>query len=201
MWPGAMRSCRLPHDDVPWDVLLFQRADCRDRDQELDAELFEAVDVGAEVELRREQAVTAAVPGEEDDFAAVELTHDEGVGRRPPGGLDLPLLGHFEAGHLVEAAAADHTDPNITHLLPPKSACLELEKGVGGQPELRSRKTSIGPRRGGGDDVEGGGQSEASGAAVHLTPRARAARALTSRPAGWPAEWNARRRQDRAGSP
>ena len=53
----------------PGSDLLAQAADRADREQAADAELLHAVDVGAEVELAREQAVAAPVARQEGDAA------------------------------------------------------------------------------------------------------------------------------------
>ena len=51
----------IGHDDVERPVLLPQAADGAGRQDPLDAEHLEAVDIGAEVQLRRQDAMAGAV--------------------------------------------------------------------------------------------------------------------------------------------
>jgi hypothetical protein len=102
-------------DDVGRLVVDLQRADGGDRDQLLDSQRLEAVDVGAVVELGRRQPVAASVARQEGDRAPVQLADDVGVRRLAERRRDPPLLAHHQPLHLVEAAAADHTDTNIAH--------------------------------------------------------------------------------------
>ena len=76
-WSGTTKSRRL--------VLLLQRADGGDGDDALDAELLHAEDVGAEVELGGQDAVAAAVTGQEGDLAALQLAENESVEGSPNG--------------------------------------------------------------------------------------------------------------------
>ena len=67
-------------DEVGRLVLFLERANRGHGNDALDAELFECVEVGAEVQLRWEDAVAAAVAREEGDFVAGELAEDKWVG-------------------------------------------------------------------------------------------------------------------------
>src|SRR4029077_6701669 len=102
-------------DDVGRLVLELHRADGRDRDQLLDSQELEAEDVGAVVELGGEQAVAAAVARQEGDGAAVELADDVRVRRLAERRVEAGLLAHHQPLHLIQAAAADHTDTDIAH--------------------------------------------------------------------------------------
>ena len=55
----------IGNDEIERRVLLFQAADRARRQDAFDAERLEAVDVGAEVQLRRHQPVADAVPRQE----------------------------------------------------------------------------------------------------------------------------------------
>ena len=68
------------------------------------------VDVGAEVELARVDAVAAAVARQEHQLLAVEGPEQQLVRGLPEGRLDSPPLGILEPGDVVDAAAADHAD-------------------------------------------------------------------------------------------
>ena len=97
-------------DEVGGFVLFLQAADGGDGEDGGDAGGFERVDVRAEVELGGKDAMALAVAGEEDDFSAFEGAEDEGVGGVAEGGFDRLFVDVGEAGHGVEAAAADDAD-------------------------------------------------------------------------------------------
>ena len=70
------------------------------------------VDVRPVVDLRRRDAVTAAVARQEDQRDAAQLAEEQLVGRCPEGRLDLLPARAREAVELVDAAAAhDAHDP------------------------------------------------------------------------------------------
>ena len=58
-------------DEVSGPVLFFERADGGERKDARDAEFFEGVEVGAEIEFGGQDTMTASVTGEEGDFAAL----------------------------------------------------------------------------------------------------------------------------------
>ena len=62
----------IGHDDVERLVFLLQAADRARRQDPLDAEHLEAVDVGAEVQLGRQEAVAGAVARQERDPLAAQ---------------------------------------------------------------------------------------------------------------------------------
>ena len=107
------------HNEVGGLVLFLERADGGDGDDALDAELLEGIDVGAEVELGRKNAMAAAVTREESDLAAFELAENEGVRGRAEGRFDALLVDVGESGHGVEPAAADDADFCLRHSLTP----------------------------------------------------------------------------------
>ena len=98
------------HDEVGGLVLFLERADGGDGEDALDAELLEGVDVGAEVQLRGQDAMAAAVAREKGDLAAFEFAENEGVGWLAEGRFDALFVHVGESGHGVEPAAADDAD-------------------------------------------------------------------------------------------
>ena len=62
----------IRHDDVQRLVFVLQAADGARREDALDAEHLEAVDVRAEIELGRQNPVACAVPREERDPLAAQ---------------------------------------------------------------------------------------------------------------------------------
>ena len=98
------------HDEVGGLVLFLERADGGDGENALHAELFHGVNVGAEVELGRKNAMAAAVAREKSDLAAFEFAENEGVRGCAEGRFDALLVNVGESGHGVEPAAADDAD-------------------------------------------------------------------------------------------
>jgi hypothetical protein len=79
----------------------------RDRYDALDAQLFEGVDVGAEVQLRGEDAMAAPMARQKGHRAPLQLAQDEGVGRLAKGSLHALFMCIGESRHRVKPAAAD----------------------------------------------------------------------------------------------
>src|SRR6185295_18641111 len=102
-------------EDVRRPVLQLQRAYGRDGDELLDSQHLEAVDVGAVVDLGGQQAMAAAVAGQKGHGAAFQLAEDIGVRRNAERCLDPALFADLHPLHLVQAAAADNTDTDVSH--------------------------------------------------------------------------------------
>ena len=66
-------------------VLFLQRSDGGDGNDPLHAELLEAVNVGAEIQLGGQNAVSASVAGQKRNLAAFQRAQDIGVGGLPNG--------------------------------------------------------------------------------------------------------------------
>src|SRR5437667_7973170 len=62
----------IDHHNVRGLVLLLQRADRADADDVADAELAHPINVGAMIQLARQDLVTAPVPRQEDDLALAD---------------------------------------------------------------------------------------------------------------------------------
>ena len=104
------------HDDVERRVFVLEAADRARRDDALDAEHLEAVDVGAEVQLGRQDAVADAVPRQERHALAAQRADDVRPGRIAKRRRDRLLFAVGQLGHVVQAAAADDSDLD-THRL------------------------------------------------------------------------------------
>jgi hypothetical protein len=91
-------------------VLFLQRADGRDGENALDAELLECVDVGAEVQLRGQNAMAAPMPRQKRHLAALQLAQHKRVGGLAKGRLHALFAHVGESGHGVKPAAADDAD-------------------------------------------------------------------------------------------
>ena len=97
----------IGEDEVERTVFLFERTDGAEREDALNAERLHAVDIGAEVQFRRRNAMAAAVAGEKCDRLTGQYADDVTIRRAAPGSVDVDLLVGFETGHGVEPAAAD----------------------------------------------------------------------------------------------
>ncbi len=76
------------HDEIRWLVLFLQRAHRGDRQNPLHAQLLHREDVGAEVQLRGQQQVTAAMAGKKGHLAPCQIAQNKGVGRIAEWGCD-----------------------------------------------------------------------------------------------------------------
>ena len=97
-------------DDVERLVFLLQAADGARREDALDAEHLEAEDVGAEVQLGRQQPVAGAVPRQKRHALAAQRADDVRARRIAERRRDRPLFAIGQLRHVVQAAAADDAD-------------------------------------------------------------------------------------------
>src|SRR6185295_10841316 len=96
-------------------VLVLQAADGAGRDDALDAEHLEAVDVGAEVQLRRQDAMPDTVTREKSDAFPAKRADDVGPRRIAEWRRQALFLRVGQLSHVVQAAAADDADRWIGH--------------------------------------------------------------------------------------
>src|SRR5215212_961187 len=73
------------NDNITGVDMFLQAATGTHTDQELDAQHFEAKDIGALVEACRADAVAATMAGEKGHALTIESAHDIVVGRRAEG--------------------------------------------------------------------------------------------------------------------
>ncbi len=97
-------------DEIERAMFFLERADGAEGEDAFDAERLQAPDIGAKIQLRRRDAMAAAVAGEEGDFPARERADDVGIRRRAPGCFDGDFALPFEAGHGIKPAASDDSD-------------------------------------------------------------------------------------------
>src|SRR5262249_50202589 len=105
----------IGHDDVERLVLLFEAADRAGRNDPLDPEQLEAVDIRAEVQFGRQQAGAGARPRPERHSLAAERAEDVRTGRVAERRRDRPLLAVRELRHVVQTAAADDANLSRRH--------------------------------------------------------------------------------------
>src|SRR6185312_6112203 len=91
-------------------MLFLQRAYRAQQENALDAQHLHAINVGAEIQLGRRETMAPAVPRQECDFFASQLSDDIGVRRRPPGSFQTALFLRFKSGHRIQSAAANYSN-------------------------------------------------------------------------------------------
>ena len=95
------------HDDAARRQLGAQAADGADREQELDPDLLQRVDIGAKVDRRRGDAVPAPVTRQKDHRRRPETAAHQLVRRLAEGRLHPYPLDVGDPRQLVQSAAAD----------------------------------------------------------------------------------------------
>ena len=95
---------------IPRRVFFLQASDGCDANDPAHVERTERVDVGAMVQLVREQAVSAPVPRQKVNLPAVHLATDDRVRRIAERRRDATLGRIFDAFHLIKAAPTDDAD-------------------------------------------------------------------------------------------
>lgn len=95
---------------------LAEGADSAEREDILDTELFESMDVGAKIEIGGHDAVAATMPGQEGHLPSGDAPNHVRVGGCSPRRVDPHLLAVLERIHCVEAAATDNSDPWVHEL-------------------------------------------------------------------------------------
>ena len=91
-------------------VLLFERADSGNREDALDAKLLHAVNIGAKIQLRRQQAMSPAMPRQESNFASRQRSQNVSVGRPSERSVERYLARLRQALHRIQTTAADDAD-------------------------------------------------------------------------------------------
>src|SRR5205809_4686681 len=106
---GAIEKL-IGNDDVERFEFLFQAADRARRENALDAEDLEAVDVRAEIQLGGQQRVAGAVTGEKGHALPAKRADEIRSRRIAERRRDLPFAPVGELRHVVEAAPPDYSD-------------------------------------------------------------------------------------------
>ena len=78
-------------------MFFFQRSDRGHRKYSLYAELFESMNIGAEIQFTGKNSVTAPMAGEKSNLAAFERAQHIWVGRRAERGFQSGLV-EFRSG-------------------------------------------------------------------------------------------------------
>ena len=109
---GAIEEL-IGHHDVERLVFVLQAADRAGRQDPLDAEHLEAEDVGAEVQLRRQQAMADAVPRQKRDALAAQRAEHVRARRIAERRRRRALFAVGQLRHVVQAAAADDANRRV----------------------------------------------------------------------------------------
>src|SRR5579863_5290171 len=102
-------------------VLLFERPNRRNGDNALDTELLEGVNVGAKIQLARQDSMAASMPRQKCHLAPLEHAADKGVGSRAEWSFYPHLLCFAQAGHGIQPASPDDADFGLRQNVPLKS--------------------------------------------------------------------------------
>src|SRR5688572_17197687 len=101
-------------DNVQWMKVFLEGSHGARRQDPLCSELFEAVNVGAEVQLGRQDRMIAIVPGQERNALPFKRPHAIGIRRWSERRIERDLLNVRKAFHLIEAAASNDSNPDVT---------------------------------------------------------------------------------------
>ena len=112
--PGPIEELIRNHD-VGGFVLLLEAADGAGGEDVLHAEQLHPEDVGAEVQLRRQQPVAGAVPRQKRDAPSAQRADDVRTRRFTKRRRQRHLFAIGDGGHVVQAAATDDSDLNVVH--------------------------------------------------------------------------------------
>src|SRR6185369_6771478 len=93
-------------------VLLLQRSDCRRRENTLDTKQLHRIDIRAEWNFRRRQAMTTPVTRQERNAFAFECAYDERIGRWSKRSVNFDFFDRSQLRHLVQTTATDNADAN-----------------------------------------------------------------------------------------
>ena len=102
-------------DELAGRQFLFQRTAGRHRNHVGHANAFQGVDIGAVVDRGRRLDMAAAMAGQEHQVGALVGAEQQRVGRLAPGRLDPLPARLFEAGNVIDAAAADDAENGSGH--------------------------------------------------------------------------------------
>ncbi len=95
--------------EIQWLVLFLQRSYRRERQNALDAELLEAMNIGAIGKFGRHQPMPAPMAREKCNLAAVECAQYVGIRRRAERRVQRQLLHIGQAGHGVQSTPTDNS--------------------------------------------------------------------------------------------
>ena len=79
-------------DDIKWFMFLFQGSDCTRRDNPLHSNFLHGINIGSEVELRRQDPVPFAMPCQKGHSLPFQCANGQRVGGIPKRGLHAQFL-------------------------------------------------------------------------------------------------------------
>ena len=124
-------------------MLFLQRSHGGNGNDPLHAQLLEAINVGPEIQLGGQNAVSAAVTGQERDFTAFQRAQNVGVRGFAERRLQAYLFDFGEAGHGVQPAAANDSDFCLWQRSPRKDGDYTGRPcGTGSRPGRAVRSTA-----------------------------------------------------------
>ncbi len=115
-WSGMMKSVGL--------CSSFSDPTADTETNALHAELLEGIDIGAEVQLRGQDAMATSVARQEGNLAPFQFAQNKGIGRLAKRRLYAFFLYVGESGHGIKPAAADNADLRFSQIVLPMRARL-----------------------------------------------------------------------------
>ncbi len=103
-------------EELVWDhkieglVFFFQRAHSRNRNDALDSQLLEAVNIGAEIQFAGQQFVPASMAGQKGDLTPFERAQNVCVGGIAKRCLLAQFVRVAESGHVIQTTAPDNAN-------------------------------------------------------------------------------------------
>src|ERR1017187_6273060 len=102
------------HHKIGGLVLFLQRPNGRSRKNSLDAELLHRINVGAKIQLRRQNAVSAPMPRQKRNLSAFQHAQDKRVRRLAKRRFHALFMHIRESGHRVKSAAPDNANLRLS---------------------------------------------------------------------------------------
>src|SRR5438874_1088444 len=113
------------HNKVRRLVLFLERSYGGNGEYPLDAQALHAVNVGAKIDLRRKDAVSASMPRQKCHLASLERTQNVDVRSFAERRLHRDFMNVGKAGHGIQTAATNNAD---FCLLQKEFSCINLRQ-------------------------------------------------------------------------
>jgi len=115
-WPSACAVKKLiRHDDIAGFVFQLQAPAGADRNQVLNAQFLESVDVRSAVKATRRDAMSTSMSGQKRDRLSLNNAYHIGIRRRAEGRVEAHLSDVLKLTHVIDATAAYNPNAYLLH--------------------------------------------------------------------------------------